>query len=151
MSEEKLRLMTPLLQSRKIPTLSIVFQLIFQTTRMNYFYGCSCRLTRQISRKVNPTTSMQLEDYRQNYPQRFWSTEQVVGAQNLLLWWNTSETASVGARDLSMAFIAKKCNISRYHSGLKKGVVQSTPVPWPFCTHFTMRWSSRLCIYCNYY
>lgn len=76
-SEVMLRLMTPLFQSRNIATLSIVFQLISQATRVNYFCGCSCRSARQSSRKVYPTANMVLEDYRQSCPQRQWSAEQV--------------------------------------------------------------------------
>lgn len=99
-SEVMLRLMTPLFQSRNIATLSIVFQLISQATRINYFCGCSCRSARQSSRKVHPTANMVLEDYKVILRGN--------GVLSRLGWhkicfcsgWNTPETGSVGTNSL---------------------------------------------------
>lgn len=134
---EEVRLMTPFCYKRKIPTLSIVFQLISQTTRMNYLYGCSCRSTRQISRMIYPNTRMYLEDCRQNYPQRYWSSEQVVRAQNLLLWWNTPQWEH-GTSALPSLWGSAIWVITT--GDWKKA--EHAPVPWSSGTHFTMRWSS---------
>lgn len=145
-SAVKLRPITPLFQSRKIPTLSIVFQPISQATELITFMAAPAgQQGRAPGRYIPPQTRCwRITDeiiLRGNeVPSRLQGQKICFCGKTLLsqAWWEQTHYSppSLGPQHCLHCKVQYKYS---YHIRLKQALVHSVPIPSSFCTHFTMR------------